>query len=444
MKSRKVIVIGGGASGLMAAGRAARLGANVTLLEKMARPGLKLGITGKGRCNLTNITPVEESITHFGTNGRFLRQAFSMFFNDELISFFEKLGVPSITERGGRVFPQSGKAKDILKALVAWARSGGAEIRTKTAVTRLDLDGKKITGLFARHYQPGGEKSLRDIAHKGLRFEADAVIIATGGSSYPLTGSSGDGYALALSAGHRLIPVRPALVPLETNAPWKMQASGLKLRNVLVSLSIDGEKSREAFGELHFTETGVSGPVILTLSGHVVDCLDSGRRVVISIDLKPALDNGKLDNRIIRDLNENGKKQFSNILKELLPSKLIPICIDLTRIPHNKQAHQITSAERERLRMWLKGFSFRITGHLSFDEAIVTAGGVGLEQIDPRTMESRLVKGLYFAGEVMDLDGDTGGFNLQAAFSTGWVAGSSAADFKTYFTPARYGTGRKD
>ncbi len=437
MKNRKVIVIGGGASGLMAAGRAARLGADVTVLEKMARPGLKLGITGKGRCNLTNIVPLEHFITHFGRNGRFLRQAFSRFFSDELISFFEELGVQSITERGGRVFPQSGKAQDILKAMIAWARSGGAEIRTKTAVTRLDLDGAKITGLFARHYQSGGQRALADSVLKERRLKADAVVIAAGGSSYPLTGSTGDGYALALSAGHRLIPVRPALVPLETNAPWKTQATGLKLRNVLVSLSIDGKKSREAFGEVHFTETGVSGPVILTLSGHIVDCLDSGRRPVISIDLKPALDNGKLDNRIIRDLDKNGKKQFGNMLKELLPSKLIPICIDLTRIPHNKQAHQITSAERERLRMWLKGFSFRITGHRSFDEAIVTAGGVDLTRIDPRSMESRLVKGLYFAGEVMDIDGDTGGYNLQAAFSTGWVAGSSAADFKTYFTPAR-------
>ncbi len=429
MAGRQVIVVGGGAAGLMAAGQAAELGAETLLLEKMDRPGRKLRITGKGRCNLTNVASLSEFIAHFGPNGRFLRQAFSRFFTSELVAFFEELGVRTVTERGGRVFPASGQAQDVVDALVRWVGERGVTLRTRSPVERLLVEGGRVVGVQVSRNQvfsqEPGVRSARRVHCADVR--ADGVIIATGGASYPGTGSTGDGYRLAESVGHAIVPIRPALVPLETAGDVAPRLQGLSLRNVTVRVWVNGKKQAELFGEMLFTHFGLSGPVILSLSRQVVDALRLGQRVTVSIDLKPALDERKLDTRLLRDLDAHGKQQFRTLLKGLLPRKLIPVCIDLTSISPDKAGHQITSQERKRLRVWLKDFRLEVTGHRPFTEAIITAGGVDTREINPRTMASRLVDDLYFAGEVLDVDADTGGYNLQAAFSTGWVAGRSAA-----------------
>ena len=411
MTKRRVIVVGGGAAGLMAAGQAAGLGAETLLLEKMARPGRKLRITGKGRCNLTNVTPVSEFITHFGPNGRFLRQALARFSTSELGAFFGELGVRTVTERGGRVFPASGQAQDVVDAMVGWIRKRGVTVQTRSPVERLLVEDGRVVGVLAA----------------GRVYRADATIIATGGASYPATGSTGDGYRLAASVGHTIVPIRPALVPLETAGNIAPRLQGLSLRHVTVRVWVNGKKRAEQFGEMLFTHFGLSGPIILSLSRQVVDALRLGQSVTISIDLKPALDERKLDARLLRDLDGFGKQRFRTLLKELLPRKLIPVCIDATSISPDKAGHQITAQERKRLRTWLKDFRLEVTGHRPFAEAIITAGGVDTREVNPRTMASRLVEGLYFAGEVLDVDADTGGYNLQAAFSTGWVAGRAAA-----------------
>jgi predicted Rossmann fold flavoprotein len=415
MSKHQVIVVGAGAAGLMAAGQAAELGAETLLLEKMERPGRKLRITGKGRCNLTNVVELEEFLQRFGANGVFLRQAFHQFFAPDLLAFFEELGVQTVTERGGRVFPASEHAQDVVDALVHWVRKQGVALQTRSSVQRLVVEGGRIAGVM---------DSRERIYH------APAVIVATGGASYPATGSAGDGYRLAESVGHTIVPIRPALVPLETAGNAAQRLQGLSLRNAAVRLQIDGQQQADAFGEMLFTHFGVSGPMILYLSKLAVDALHAGQKVELSIDLKPALDKKTLDARLLRDLDAQGKKHFQNLLKALLPSKLIPVCIDLVGIPAHKPAHQVTAEERTRLCKWLKDFRLQVTGHRGFEEAIVTAGGVELDEIDPRTMESRLVKGLYFAGEVLDIDANTGGFNLQAAFSTGRTAGRAAAQIK--------------
>jgi predicted Rossmann fold flavoprotein len=426
MTGRRVIVVGAGAAGLMAAGQAAEIGAETLLLEKMNHPGRKLRIAGKGRCNLTNVAPVSEFIAHFGPSGRFLRQAFHQFFNADLVAFLEELGVRTVAERGGRVFPSSGQAQDVVDALVWWIGKQGVTLRTRSSVKRLLVEGERVVGV-----------QVPRRIHR-----ADAVIVATGGASYPATGSTGDGYRLAQAVGHTIVPIRPALVPLETAGDVAPRLQGLSLRNVTVRVWVDEKKQAEAFGEMLFTHFGVSGPIILSLSRQVVDALRLGQRVILSIDLKPALDEGKLDARLRRDLDAHGKQQFRTILKGLIPSKLIPVCLDLTGIPPDKVAHQITSEERQRLRTWLKDFRLEVTGHRPFTEAIITAGGVDVREVDPRTLASRLVEGLYFAGEVLDVDADTGGYNLQAAFSTGWVAGRSVArlDQASYFQEVQNAT----
>jgi predicted Rossmann fold flavoprotein len=319
--------------------------------------------------------------------------------------------VRTVTERGGRVFPASDQAQDVVDALVQWVGKQGVTLRTGSPVERLVVEEGRIVGVQA----------------SGRVHRADAVVVATGGASYPATGSTGDGYLLAESVGHTIAPIRPALVPLETAGDVAPRLQGLSLRNVTVRVWADGRKRAEAFGEMLFTHFGVSGPIILSLSKQVVDALRQGQRVALSIDLKPALDEGKLDARLLRDLDMHGKRQFRTWLKGLLPAKLIPVCIDLTSISPHTVGHQITAQERRRLRTWLKDFRLEVTGYRPFAEAIITAGGVETREIDPRTMASRLVEGLYFAGEVLDVDADTGGYNLQAAFSTGWLAGRSAA-----------------
>ena len=427
MNKHRVIVIGGGPAGLMAAGQAAKLGAETLLFEKMDRPGRKLRITGKGRCNLTNIASLSQFIEHFRPNGQFLRQAFSQFFTSELLAFFEELGISTVTERGGRVFPASGRAQDVVDALTQWIGECGVKLRNRSTVEWLRVEGKKVTGLKVYKTVSRTKKDSPLKPSHGQIYDTDAVIVATGGASYPETGSTGEGYQLAKLTGHSIVQIRPALVPLETRGNIAKRLQGLSLRNVKVLIRVDGKKQGQGFGEMIFTHFGVSGPVILSLSRQVVDALRLGQKVELSIDLKPALDHGKLDARLLRELDAHGKKHFRTLLKELLPRKLIPVCIDRVGVLPDKFGHQLTTRERKRLRIWIKDFRLQVKAYRPFKEAIVTAGGVNTREIEPRTMASRIVKHLYFAGEVLDIDADTGGYNLQAAFSTGWIAGRSAA-----------------
>ncbi|MBE9536887.1 MAG: NAD(P)/FAD-dependent oxidoreductase [Proteobacteria bacterium] len=408
---KKVIIVGGGAAGLMAAGRAAEAGAQVIVLEKMRQPGRKICISGKGRCNITNIAEVREFIGHFGKTGNFLRQAFARFFSDDLLRFFEANGLKVVKERGGRVFPASGKAADVVAVLLKWVEKCGVEIRRSATVEKLLISDGRIVGVVA-----GGKE-----------IHCDALIIATGGASYRKTGSTGDGYRLAEAAGHRVVPIRAALVPLETAGNLAAKMAELNLRNIKVNMYADGKKRREEFGELVFAKFGVTGPVILTLSGEVVDRLSKGEKISLSIDLKPALDEKKLDARLLRDFESRRDEPLSSLLRGLLPREMVPVCLELTGLSPERTAIDISAKERRRLLNFLKDFRFEVTRPRPLDEAIVTAGGVDTRELDPKTMESKIIKGLYLTGELLDIQADTGGYNLQAAFSTGWLAGGAAA-----------------
>lgn len=414
----RVVVVGGGAAGLMAAGQAAQAGAPVLLLERMGRLGTKLRITGKGRCNLTNTADLDPFLAHFSFPGAsdesrfFLRNAFARFFAPDLVAFFEGLGVATVEERGGRVFPASNDAHQVAEALGRFAREQGAEIRLGSRVRDLQVEQDRVTGVALASGEP---------------IPCAAVIVATGGASYPKTGSSGDGYRLAERVGHSLVPIRPALVPLVTAGSEARAMMGLSLRNVEARLLLDGREFAREFGEMLFTHFGVSGPIILTLSAPAVMRLGQGK-LELSLNLKPALSPEKLEARLQRDLDTYGKRAYRNLLKGLLPQKMIDVIISRSGIPPDKPAHQITAAERTGLRDLLQDFRLTVVGHRPLEEAIVTAGGIHTKEVDPRTMASRLVKGLYFAGEVLDVQADTGGYNLQAAFSTGVVAGRHAAE----------------
>ncbi len=418
-RGREVVVVGGGAAGLMAAGQAAAAGAPVLLLERTPRLGTKLRITGKGRCNLTNTAELDDFLAHFafpdseGDAHLFLRNAFARFFAPDLMAFFDGLGVLVVTERGGRVFPASNDAHQVAEALARFVREQGVQVRLRSRVTCLRCEGDRIRGVALE----GGDE-----------IPAGAVVVATGGASYPKTGSTGDGYRLAGQVGHKIVPVRPALVPLVVAGSEPRAMMGLSLRNVEVRLLLDGQEFARDFGEMLFTHYGVSGPIILTLSGPAVARLGQGR-LEMSVNLKPALNPEKLDARLRRDLDRFGKRTYRNLLKGLLPQKMIDVVVARTGFPPDKPAHQITAEERGRLRELLHDFRLTIVGHRPLEEAIVTAGGVDTREIDPRTMASRLVEGLFFAGEVLDVQADTGGYNLQAAFSTGYVAGQAAAQF---------------
>lgn len=417
MQKYDTIIIGGGAAGLMAAGQAAILGENVLILERMNRPGRKLSITGKGRCNITNTAPLAEFIRQVQPNGRFLRSSFSNFYSDELISFFNDIGVKTIIERGGRVFPESGKAVELVKSMITWCKNKGVTIKTSIKVNSLIIENDKVLGVRGITDEKGNNEQIS--------FEANKVIISTGGASYPATGSTGDGYKLAKSVGHKINPIFPSLVPLETEGAIAKQLNGLELRNVKATVWIDGKKDGEDFGELSFMNFGITGPIVLSLSRLIVPAVKENKEIIFSIDLKAALEDKKLDNRLIRDLNDKGKEPFKNILTGLLPKVLIPICLQETKIDAEKIGHQISSNERKELRKWLKNFNLKVTGHRPFEEAIITVGGVDTNEVNQKTMESKLIKGLYFAGEVLDLDAPTGGYNLQIAFSTAWTAAQS-------------------
>ena len=409
MNNFDVIVVGAGPAGLLAAGRAAELGGKVLILEKMRQEGRKLLITGKGRCNITNNATIGDFITHVNPNGRFLRNALSQFFSTDIINLLNKQGVETILERGGRYFPASSKSADVLQALLKWVNKLNVEIRCGHRVEKLIVENETIKGIQA----------------SGQKFMARHVILATGGNSYPATGSNGEGHELARQVGHSIVKVRPALVPLETEGGVAQKLQGLTLKNAKAAVWVNNKKAAEDFGEMIFTHFGLSGPIILTLSRIVVDELHKNNKVEISIDLKPALDEQKLDRRLLRDLNEHGKKKISNVFRYWLPKTMIPVFFDLLGLDPEKECHQISSKERKQIRYLLKNLRFRITNHRPFKEAIITAGGVSTNEISSKTMESKLVKGLYFAGEMINLDGETGGYNLQIAYSTGWLAGNS-------------------
>lgn len=409
MEKYDVIVIGAGPAGLLAAGRAAELGSKVLVLEKMRHEGRKLLITGKGRCNITNNAPIGEFITHVFPNGRFLKSAFSQFFSKDIIDILYKYGVESTLERGGRYFPASNKSADVLKALLKWTKDRNVEIRCGHKVDEILVNEGNVTG----------------VKSDGKVFTSSQVILATGGKSYAATGSNGEGYELAKKLGHTIEKAIPALVPLETAGNLAQSLQGLNLRNVKAVVWVEGKKMGEAFGEMIFTHFGLSGPIILTLSRIVVKALQNKQKVEISIDLKPALDEQKLDARLIRDLNEHGKKQIGNIFKFWLPSTMVPVFINELKIDAEKECHQVSSLERKQIRNLLKNLRFTITNHRSFKEAIITAGGIPCNEISPKTMASKIVSGLYFAGEIIDVDAETGGYNLQIAYSTGWLAGNS-------------------
>lgn len=401
-----VIIIGGGASGLIAGCRSAIGGKKTLILEKMSRPGRKLRITGKGRCNLTNMLEVAEFLEHAGPDPRFLYQVFNQFYNTDLIKFFNSIGLKTIVERGGRVFPESGKATDVVDVLVNNVKKYGVDISSGSVVNKLIINNKEIEGVTAGK----------------VNYYSKKVIVATGGITYPLTGSSGDGYSLARSAGHKINKLYPVLVPLKTNKNVSI-LNGLNLRNINLTAISNGRKIFEMFGEMSFPDRHLSGPVILRMSRKLVPLIETGNNIVLHLDMKPALDTKKLDNRIIRDLDNNYGKPLQNVLRGLMPGKMIRLCLSETRLRSGKPCNQVSFEERKSLISWLKNQKFEISGYGSADEAIITAGGVEVSEINPKTMESRLIKGLFFAGELIDIEADTGGFNLQIAFSTGWVAG---------------------
>jgi predicted Rossmann fold flavoprotein len=411
-----VIVIGAGAAGLMASGQAAISGANTLLIEKTDSPGKKLSITGKNRCNLTNTADVRTFIDHFGHQGRFLHQAFARFFRDELLDFFQSIGVDSEAERGGRIFPSNGNAAYVTKQLYQWAQSNGVICSLKSPVENLIAENRKISAV-----------QVRD----GSVIPTKSAILCTGGSTFTGTGSTGDGYRMAKSIGHTILSLRPALVPIITKDSTSKRLQGLSLRNIKLSIFFNGKKKIEAFGEMLFTHFGISGPIVLTHSGKMVDAIREGKIVSVSIDLKPAINDAKLDARLQRELNLGGKQFFQTMLKRLLPSKMVGVCADLTSIPRDRPCHQITAQERQHLLKWLKDFRLDVVGPLSLETGMVTMGGVSLKEVNPNTMMSKVIDGLFFAGEVLDLAGDTGGYNLQAAWSTGWLAGQNAGKYST-------------
>ena len=405
---RKVIVIGGGAAGMMAAGTAGSRGLDVLLVEKNKSPGRKILITGKGRCNVTNsAAEVEDLVAGVPVNGKFLYTAFNAFSNHDLLKLLHGLGLQTKVERGGRVFPASDRSADVVEAFKKYLR--------QNSVAVLQGEVHKIEMLK-------GEGGFSVVLRDGRSLLGESVILATGGMSYPQTGSTGDGYRFAREWGHTVIPLKPALVPLEAEERWVKEAQGLTLKNVAVTI-VDENKRKiySDFGEMLFTHFGVSGPVILSASSFLENIEEHQYRLLI--DLKPALAEEQLDRRIQRDFSKYANRYFANALDDLLPRKLIPVIVKLSKIPPEKTVNQVSKAERKKLSELLKKLTLKIKGFRPLEEAIVTAGGVSTAEIDPRTMQSRIIKGLFFAGEIIDVNAYTGGFNLQIAFSTGYLAG---------------------
>ncbi len=396
---------------MIAAGRAAEKGCRTILLEKMPRLGSKLMITGKGRCNITNMEEMESFLQHYGKNGKFLRNCFERFFNRDLIHFFESRGVNTVVERGKRVFPESSDAEEIIRCMNEFLRHSGVEVRTGFRVDAILSTNGYITG----------------IQGEGEQIPCNTAIVATGGLSYPLTGSTGDGYRFAQDLGHRVRKPEPGLVPIEIEDDYAKRMKGMSLKNVELS-AFAGEKIfARLFGEMIFTHFGISGPIVLTMSHAIVERLRTSK-VAVSINFKPALSKDTVEKRLLREFNMHGKMRCRNVLKYLLPVAAIDVFIARSGIPPGKRASEVTRDERRLLVRLLTDFRMTVKGPRPIDEAIVTEGGVALDELDPYTMQSRIVKGLFFCGEVIDIAGDTGGYNLQAAFSTGYLAGENACD----------------
>lgn len=420
-----VIVVGGGPAGMMAAGIAGHNGQRVLLLEKNRELGIKLLITGKDRCNVTHYSrKPNDLIDSYGRSGRFLYSAFANFSNLDVIDFFEKRGVKMKVERGDRVFPVSNKSIDVRRALLSFLLDGGVEVRTEQTVKEFTKSKKNSnTGYFVN----------KIILTSGEQLSAKKYIIATGGLSYPVTGSTGDGYKWAKKFGHSIILPRPALSPIILKDDFVKDLEGLSLRNVEINVFKNTANSfvkvASRFGEALFTQGGISGPIILNISKKIGELLQEIKKekmgeIILRIDFKPALDFEKLDKRIQRDFQKGNNKKFKNILNKLLPKKIIPIIIKLSKIDPDKQVNLITKEERKNLVLLLKEFPLQVDRLIGFDKAIITTGGVDLKEVNSKTMQSRLVKNLYFTGEILDLDGPTGGYNLQICWSTGWTAGS--------------------
>ncbi len=412
----RVIVIGGGAAGMIAAITSSNEGNDVTLIEKTSSLGNKIKITGKGRCNLTFDGDIEDFKNNIVKNFKFMYSSFNAFSNVDVVNYFNKLGVKTKIERGGRVFPVSDDANEVVKVLKDELNKKHVNIIYNVSVDDFILDNNKI-------------KALKLSNNKII--ECDKCIIATGGKSYPKTGSSGDGYVYAKKLGHKIVDLKPGLVPLRSNDSICKLLQGLSLKNVTLSLKYKGGKEiYKEFGEMMFSHFGITGPIVLSASSKLnrvenVDNLMQNSDIIASIDLKPALDDDTLDKRICRDFEKYTNKEFKNSLDDLLPKKLIPVIIELSGIDENKKVNQITKEERKRLVKLLKNLQITITGFMPFDIAVITSGGVDVKDINPKTMESKIVKGIYFAGEILDVDAYTGGFNLQIAFSTGYAAGKN-------------------
>lgn len=405
---KRVVVIGGGAAGLMAAVIAGREGAKVTLLEKMNYVGKKMGITGKGRCNITNACDMSDFIKNTPGNGKFLYGAYERFTNEDLLQLLHDAGLETKVERGGRVFPASDSALDVRNTFMKLMKHYGVDVHLEEPVKKLLVDDGVVTGVVTD----------RETYH------ADAVVIATGGKSYPATGSTGDGYILATQVGHKITDIRPSLVPIVTEESWVKDLMGLSLRNVELSVVAKNKVQAKMFGEMMFTHFGITGPIVLSLS-HTVGKLMRKKNIGtigLDINLKPALSPETLDKRLQKDFDLYSKKQLINGMKDLLPSRLIPLIIELAGIDPQKPINQISKEERQQIGYMLQHMPLTVKGLRPVEEAIVTAGGISLKEFNPKTMESKLVKGLYGAGEVLDIDAFTGGYNLQAAFSTGYVA----------------------
>ena len=406
---KKVYVIGGGASGMIAAISAARSGSNVIILEKNEKLGKKLYITGKGRCNLTNACDREAFFENVMSNSKFLYKTYHEFSTYDCIDFFEQLGLKTKTERGNRVFPLSDKSSDVISVLRKELDRLGVEIRLNSEVSDIIINEGSFSGVKL--------KNINEVLY------GDAVIIATGGLSYPLTGSTGDGYRFAEGVGHTITDLSPSLVPLYVAEPYIKDLMGLSLKNISITIRSGDNEIYKDFGELLFTHFGVSGPLCLSASRHIIPYINKRDAVTLSIDLKPALTNQQLDTRILRDFEEFKNKLFKNSLSHLLPNKLIDVIIPLSHINPDKQVNSITKEERLKLVDLLKNLTFHITRLAPYNQAVITKGGINIKEIDPSTMESKLIKNMFFAGEVLDLDALTGGFNLQIAWSTGYLAG---------------------
>ncbi len=429
-----IVVVGGGAAGMMAAVAAADAGAKVRLFEKNEKLGKKLFITGKGRCNVTNAADIETLFENVCTNAKFLYSAFYRYGNREVMDFLERAGCPLKVERGDRVFPVSDHSSDVIAAFGRELKRSGVEVCLNTAVREI------VTAVPCLEAEKSGDE--KNMAHAsaaawGVRLSdgrvipADAVIVCTGGLSYPATGSDGDGLRFAEGLGHRVTACKPSLVPLEAEEKWCRELMGLSLKNVSLTMAYNGKIWYKEQGEMLFTHFGVSGPLVLSASCYYHKALakskPSGSLPALFIDLKPALDEEQLDRRLLRDFQENRNKQFKNALGGLFPAKLIPVMVRLSGIGPDKKVHEVSREERRQFGRLIKNLPLTVTGTRSFAEAVITQGGVAVAELNPSTMESRKVKGLYFAGEVLDVDARTGGFNLQIAWSTGYLAGKSAA-----------------